>query len=127
MRRLLLFWTLLAGCAALSDRATPADAPLLGKADGLDRADHGCNVILREATRLGGDPAGKGWRGTLDLSTALVAEGATAAVLYKEAGASGWQETTAVAGSLYPDGFQRFAFSILSAAASVQVVALAHR
>lgn len=87
-------------------RAGPAEAPLLGKADGVDAADRACHVVLRSLRRLPNDTGGYQtacvdgscwyvWEGTLELSDEAIAEGGEPSVLYSKDGVAGWWEVAA--------------------------------
>lgn len=130
MRRplpLLVLPLVLVACGA--PEATPrgtvaADAPLLGKADGTDTADRGCQIVLREAARVPGDTGGyetscvEGrcwvvWAGTVDVAEGALREGAAPQLLWHTSFEDGWWSVpaeTPVEGA--PAGFRRFAFRL---------------
>ncbi len=112
---------LLAACATEpSSQSIASHAPALGKADGGDRADRACQVVLRGAGRLPGgeEPeldCSSGeclyvWRGTVELAESLPAE-ASAHVLYHRVSDSTWWQVDAVWQADAP-GFRRFAFAM---------------
>jgi Family of unknown function (DUF6209) len=89
--------------------------PLLG-AGGHDAADRGCQVVLRRVDR--GETsctAGLCWwtfQGTVDVSSAAVAEQAAPKVLFKSIDATSWSVASATATTGAPVGFVRYAFSL---------------
>src|SRR4051812_3662317 len=97
-----------AGCGGVvDDGVRPALAPLVGKADATDVADHECRVVLRRADRVEGSPALVA--ATFDVDAKLLADpGATPAVLFRADGATSWSQVTAAAFSGGPAGFTRY-------------------
>lgn len=79
--------------AAACDMASTAEseAPQAGKADGTDRADYDCQVVLRDVGRKAGSPfATKDgwivWSGSVDVAQAALDAGAEVGVLYHRGG-----------------------------------------
>lgn len=109
--------------AACVDAATPAPddvtaapAPLTGVDGARDQADRACHVVLRDLGRLSNGTGGYQdsgtswiWEGDVELSEAVVAEGATAAVVYQYGSDPTWYqvETTPSPVPATP-GFVRF-------------------
>ncbi len=104
-----------------SDELSTDAAPLLGVA-GQDTADRACNLILRTATRTpknGGYETKCGttgcfvvWTGTLDVSTAALAEGVKPYVLYKNIDQQVWTKVAATKTTGAPAGFTRYAYRL---------------
>ncbi|MEJ7598836.1 MAG: DUF6209 family protein [Kofleriaceae bacterium] len=96
---------LLAGCVGAESASVTAGAPVIGKADSTDRADHGCQVVLRDLERnwtgLGWETVGDSWvwQGTLEISEQAHAAGLPARALYTIGDAGDepgtWREVTA--------------------------------
>jgi hypothetical protein len=96
-------------------------APAIGKADGRDRADSRCTVVLRDMAR---PPNGRGgwetegthwiWRGHVDVRTDAVGPDATVKVLYSSASNSGhpWFEVNATPTGERAGGYARYVFAI---------------
>src|SRR5690606_5112270 len=118
---------LFAGCAAEAhdpfEAESAARAPLLGAADGGDRADRAGLIVLREMHRLDAGPTwdtptdedgrlGGDYRGTLAGSDGSLGDGCSPEVLYRGNDGHYWavRATERVEGA--PRGFQRFAFAI---------------
>jgi len=126
-RLLALPFLVLLATAACSDIAPrtgvlDADAPDLGKADGTDRADRECGVVLRTAGRPsvpGGFEvdcsAGSCWvvlEGTVDVADALTAETEAVGVLFRSTWQPGWFEAPAEPVTDVEPGFRRHAFRL---------------
>lgn len=130
MTRPMLSWTLLAlatggalGCEAQDDatEAVASAAPALGTADGLDQADHACQVVLRLAARdmVGSEyetDCSSGecryvWRGHVDVAESVQPE-ATVHVLYHLTSDPMWWEVAAMETAGAAPGFRRHAFAI---------------
>ncbi len=127
--RTLAVFVALSGCAAQVDDAAEitsdvesASAPTLGAADGTDRADHDCQIVLRKAFRRDAGPTWETtlapdghlwwvWRIHVDVAEGQIAAGNTPHVLHE--GSGSWYEVAAereVEGA--PAGFKRFEFAI---------------
>ncbi len=101
--------------------AQPAGAPGAGKADGLDGADRGCRVVLREVSRRSDGRGGfeleggnQVWSGSVDVAVDALKAGAVPGVVFRssmDVGSRWWQKGMAPVGGAR-DGFQRFAFRI---------------
>jgi hypothetical protein len=95
--------------------ALASDAPSLGKADGADRADRECQVVLRSVYRRDTACEGDGscaweWPGALEVAEDALAEGVTAGVLYRLSTDTAWWEVAAERGASASPGFARFEF-----------------
>lgn len=120
LRRLLVALvasTLTVACVTDDGHAPEGDAPAVGKADGTDRADRGCKIILRRFARV---PAGNGfevrdgawvWQADVDVDAALANSGASIEALYAANGGA-WHVFvgTRVAGA--PDAAGRVRYRI---------------
>jgi len=107
-----------------SSSAVAGQAAMLGKADGTDRADRGCAVVLRSVGRTPGGPDWETdcesgvclyvWRGSVDVGADALAgdlAGATVHVLYRTGSDPGWWEVPAVEVGAGAPGFRRFDFA----------------
>jgi hypothetical protein len=100
--------------------AVKASAPRLGKADGGDKADRSCQIVLRSVDRKAGNngyltkctAAGCSWiwRGSVEVATGI--KGATVKVLYHRVGDPTWWQVTATPASWSQPGFKRYDFNI---------------
>lgn len=118
---------LLAACGGETDSepaepgAVRGDSPLVGKADGSDKADRECSLVLREVSRIANgpgfetSPAGDWvWRASIDVAEDALDGGASVHLLYSsnasndpEFGRVWWTvEAEPIQGA--PDGFRRF-------------------
>ncbi len=119
---LLLVCCCLLGCGEAKEgdgnAVRPARAPLMGAADSADGSDFQCQIVLVELGRrsdgLGGYVTREQtwvWFGTVDVSEALLGQGAQAAVLYHYGVDPQWWRVPAVeAVGGAAEGYQRFAF-----------------
>jgi hypothetical protein len=90
---------------AVGSQAVASQAPLLGKADGSDQADHACAVVLRDLARFpaGADPqvqcVGTActfvWTGHIDVSMDAFAQAPSVAVLYHRSDDPTWWQVEA--------------------------------
>ncbi len=87
-----------------------------------DRADHGCQVVMRSVARTPGDggfatrctaggPCYYSWDGVIDVSAAA-STGAQAYVLYRSTDATVWSKKLATAVTGATMGYQRYAFRL---------------
>lgn len=111
-----------AACAGDSSALQAADAPAVGKADGSDRADRGCQLVLDHVARLAGPdgsrqaPDGRRywvWSGEV-LATAAATEAGPPSILYANADA-GWWEVTAEQVGVTAGGLIRYRFELAEA------------
>jgi hypothetical protein len=120
---LLMF--VLAACGGVdpASLSTSAKAPALDKADGMDGADHGCQVILRS---VGRNPAANGeddetdcssgeclyvWRGSVDVAEDVPGE-TQVLVLYHLKSDSNWWEVRGEALYTSTPGFRSYSFAM---------------
>ncbi len=113
------------GCSPTGNEPTATGSARLVVATGLDGADHSCAVVLRSVSRPP-SPTGGGyltnclpagcfyvWEGTVDLSAAAVAAGATPTVQYQTTSVEPtWYSVPATPIDGAAAGAQRYAFRI---------------
>lgn len=94
-------------------RSTVGAAPAIG---GEDSADHSCALVFRSAARVldaDGEPEQRCeddacswvWTVEVDVSTALLADGAATGLLYHQAADPGWREVQGTPGAPEADGY----------------------
>ena len=99
--RWLTFTLLVAACSTTTADLDESDAPAIGKADASDRADHDCQVVLRDIGFKPGSPYATRdgwivWQGHVDVASDALSAGAEVGVLYHRVGRP-WYEVDAVA------------------------------
>jgi hypothetical protein len=114
--------SLLAACAVDGPALQGGDAPAIGKADGADRADRGCQVVLDHVTRVAGPegtrtaPDGRRygvWAGEV-LATDAAVEAGPPSILYANSD-EGWWEVAAERVGEAPGGLVRYRFELAEA------------
>jgi hypothetical protein len=98
--------------------------PSIGKADGSDRADTSCQIVLRTAKTAYCSGGICVYIGEVDISKDIVHQGAKADVLVYD---GGWSRVSQSGTPLHrlPDvvaGFERYQFTLTSTAAQVEVI-----
>lgn len=116
---LLLSFPLAASCG-LDQETVASQAPALDSQPAI--ADHGCQVVLRNASReftgngyataCTGDTCSWVFKGTVDIADEALVAGTTVGAVYRSSVDGSWQEVVAAREERSPPGFERFTFRI---------------